>query len=118
MSRGGKIVLAAVVVGAGALTYFRWSRPKRDVSKDLEPNYVQQLAVTIDGKPLPAVIRSGEAHPIVVRLQIPPDRSEDSYLALFMVVDSNGYEQEVKPDPIEAFQQSGARNAPGVSLSV
>jgi hypothetical protein len=118
MARSWKrLVIAAAAAAAGAAIYYGWFW-RRDVSDDLEQAYVTELTVLTDRKPLPETIRSGEAHPVVVRFRLPLDREQESYIPIFMVVGPDGYDPWGKPDPIEAFPQSSARTAPGARLTV
>jgi hypothetical protein len=90
----------------------------RNVAKDLEATYVEDLSVLTDGKPLPDVIRTGDAIPVVLRFRIPAAREDEAYIPYFMIVGPKGYDRGGQPDAIEAFPQSRARDAPGTSLTV
>jgi hypothetical protein len=110
------LVTAAVVVAAGAVSAYVWRSWPRNVADDLQQAYVTELTVTTDGKPLPETIRTGESHVILVRFRLPAERRDESHVALFMVVGPEGYGGN--PDVIEAFVQSGARNAPRTRLTI
>lgn len=107
----------AAAVAACVAVYAWWIWP-RNVAKDLETSYVDDLSVLADGKPLPDVIRTGDAVPVVLRFRVPPGREDEAYIPYFMIVGPQGYDRGGQPDAIEAFPQSRARDAPGASLTV